>query len=1010
MRVWQLSLFILIFGGLAGTALAADYAVAVLPPPAKLAQPGEFVTLVFTVVNLGSQDDTYALEARAPDEGWSLLGLPESLALPAGESARVFISVLIPATAPAGEYELRLRASSQAEPTVSAAATAIIEVAAAVAVEVLPPAVGMEAEPGELVNYTFAVRNSGNLPDIFALAASSSRGYPVEVEPELLPLLSGQQAEVRVSLMIPKEAPPGLDRLTLRASSTTYPQIAAEGAVLTRVLPPGPEAVGGSLFLALPSELALEGSLGQLKTSLRTGGTIPGLFGFDLRVSGLIPAQSPSFSLAFRSEPPGLAISLSKSPEAFSFDLYGYSSGLQRGLAGVSFLEVFADEAYKLSGSLSLATGALGLGLTALGEISSQGGAVDYAAHLDLSWQAAEALRLLGRLFRIGPAFYGGGKDTAGFLGSLAFSGLGLSFLAASELSHDNVAGTLIRTVTKASTRLAGGFASPGLPSPRLAYEATTRVSDDWPPTVRTRDRRRSFNLFALLESVSLSLSSAEGRLFDGGQRDDDGDSSSDEDWVDGLDNDGDGRTDEDGPNLEAFDISTVSLAFRLGRGPSFGHLSLASETVRIAVDNDDDGLEDEDPIDGTDNDGDCLGDTNGDGSSCGPGDIGVDEDGPRGAGFDDGEVRDRSFRLGIGVSYHSESLSGGLDFWTEEERAALACQLAARLNPDTAAWFASAITVDTFTGEEEFTLGLGVVTRFDLPTGWPIKGRIEGHLFVDADGDGGYDPGEEGLAGVVVTADGTAVRTRRDGLFRFPPLWPGWYAIRLEELPAGLSPAIELPVRVKLEAGEIKEVDLPLRRVAAIEGFVFEDADRDGVHDEGERSLARVRITLTFLEGEPFQVQAVWTNPQGRFSFANLEPGEYQLRLDSATLPGNYEPTTPAEVRVTLAEGEALWLEFGAAEKERRLVIAYNPVAVFAFTPEEPRAGEAVTFDASGSYDPDGYIVRYEWDFDGDGQLDAEGRIVEWTFPQPGTYPVKLTVTDNDGFRSAVTKEVPVR
>ena len=57
------------------------------------------------------------------------------------------------------------------------------------------------------------------------------------------------------------------------------------------------------------------------------------------------------------------------------------------------------------------------------------------------------------------------------------------------------------------------------------------------------------------------------------------------------------------------------------------------------------------------------------------------------------------------------------------------------------------------------------------------------------------------------------------------------------------------------------------------------------------------------------------------------------------------------------------------------------------------------ITFDGSGSYDPDGYIVSYHWDF-GDGKS-ADGMVVQHTYTSATNgafYPVKLTVTDNDG------------
>ena len=54
------------------------------------------------------------------------------------------------------------------------------------------------------------------------------------------------------------------------------------------------------------------------------------------------------------------------------------------------------------------------------------------------------------------------------------------------------------------------------------------------------------------------------------------------------------------------------------------------------------------------------------------------------------------------------------------------------------------------------------------------------------------------------------------------------------------------------------------------------------------------------------------------------------------------------------------------------------------------------IVFDASGSYDIDGYIVSYEWDF-GDGTT-GQGIAVGHTYSVAGLYTVTLTVTDDDG------------
>lgn len=56
----------------------------------------------------------------------------------------------------------------------------------------------------------------------------------------------------------------------------------------------------------------------------------------------------------------------------------------------------------------------------------------------------------------------------------------------------------------------------------------------------------------------------------------------------------------------------------------------------------------------------------------------------------------------------------------------------------------------------------------------------------------------------------------------------------------------------------------------------------------------------------------------------------------------------------------------------------------------------ETFQFDGTRSYDRDGQIATYSWDF-GDGES-ASGKLVTHKFARPGQYKVKLTVTDDSG------------
>jgi len=64
----------------------------------------------------------------------------------------------------------------------------------------------------------------------------------------------------------------------------------------------------------------------------------------------------------------------------------------------------------------------------------------------------------------------------------------------------------------------------------------------------------------------------------------------------------------------------------------------------------------------------------------------------------------------------------------------------------------------------------------------------------------------------------------------------------------------------------------------------------------------------------------------------------------------------------------------------------------------------ETLQFDGSKSYDPDGEISTYQWDF-GDGNT-ASGAKPTHAYRKAGTYTVKLTVTDNSGTTCATATD----
>jgi hypothetical protein len=92
----------------------------------------------------------------------------------------------------------------------------------------------------------------------------------------------------------------------------------------------------------------------------------------------------------------------------------------------------------------------------------------------------------------------------------------------------------------------------------------------------------------------------------------------------------------------------------------------------------------------------------------------------------------------------------------------------------------------------------------------------------------------------------------------------------------------------------------------------------------------------------------------------------------------------------------DVVFLQFDVNGSEPQPNPNIPPVARFKFSPKTGLYPLKIHFDASDSYDSDGEIVKYRWNFsDGSG---ASGKITDHTFSKKGIFNIRLVVTDNEG------------
>ena len=235
------------------------------------------------------------------------------------------------------------------------------------------------------------------------------------------------------------------------------------------------------------------------------------------------------------------------------------------------------------------------------------------------------------------------------------------------------------------------------------------------------------------------------------------------------------------------------------------------------------------------------------------------------------------------------------------------------------------------------------------------LPGSLSGHVFADLNADGVQEPGDFGLAGVVVELldqsgqavhdfQGNAVSstTGAGGVYHFAGLVPGHYEVRFDA-PAGervspvggnANPALDSvanPLTATTAAVQVVgAADTPNQNAGvytpvSLGGNVFYDHNDDGTLQPGDGDHGLAGVTVTLLDGGGHPKLGVGGNPvttltdaAGNYAFTGLTPGSYAAQVGqptgyvfspkgtSATLENSVVGATGQTVPVTLASGQA--------------------------------------------------------------------------------------------------------
>lgn len=124
---------------------------------------------------------------------------------------------------------------------------------------------------------------------------------------------------------------------------------------------------------------------------------------------------------------------------------------------------------------------------------------------------------------------------------------------------------------------------------------------------------------------------------------------------------------------------------------------------------------------------------------------------------------------------------------------------------------------------------------------------------------------------------------------------------------------------------------------------------------------------------------------------FGNADP----ISTTETTISHTFTEDGEYDVVLTITDGNSQ-----TGQITKKVTVAANKLPIASFT--STMAGYALSV-TSTSTDPDGDLTNYKWNFGDSDTNGSDASTASHTYTAPGSYPVSLSVVDNDTATSAI-------